>query len=139
MIKSLFNYTNTHNNIYLLFQLQVATAIYFTGLNGDPSLVSDFKCDQFGHSNARCHINGQCHRLLLHLCDGIWSDPKYPLLRDISYSSAWDLYRHLRSYILDRRHHRHLLATCHAQLHRPCWCFLHLRCCLYRGIGLRLP
>ncbi|KAM5569836.1 hypothetical protein ABKV19_017047 [Rosa sericea] len=56
-------------------------------------------------------ISTTCVIIYLCLCHGLWANPKYPLLRDLSDKGAWPLHCHLCPGVLDFRHYRHLHAA----------------------------
>lgn len=105
----------------------------------DPRPVGSRKHSRPGIHGPCSGLHDQCHRLLLHLRDGVRADPEHPLLRDLPHSSPRHLHRHLCHDVLDRRHHRHLLAPRHAQLVRPGRSLLPLRRRLRPRVGVRVP
>lgn len=96
------------------------------------------QCFWPGYCSSRYHINHLCHSVFLLLCYGLWTNPKYPVLRDLPYAGSWPLHCHMCPCILDLWHHCDLHTASDAHFDWPSWCLRHLCCCMRHFLDLRV-
>ncbi|XP_065039335.1 monosaccharide-sensing protein 2-like isoform X2 [Musa acuminata AAA Group] len=117
---------------------QVSSAVYHPHLN---SITGCLGCGQpcgAGQCGSCSALHSQCHCILLLLCHGFWTNPKYPLLGNLPNSGPWCLHSYLCTYILDRRYHSHLHPTCDVEHNWPCWRVCNLLSSLYHSFCVRV-
>ena len=61
----------------------------------------DWKLGEFGHCDACSSLNCMRCGLFLCLCNGLWTNSKHPLLRDVPDHGPWPLHCHMRLGVLD--------------------------------------
>lgn len=94
------------------------------------------KCFRFWRRHSRRGLNYLRRDLLLHVRDGLWADPKHPLLRDLPNEGPRHLHRYLRAGFLDMRCHRHVHAPRDAELDWVSRRVRDLRRCLHRLVDI---
>lgn len=124
---------------FFLLILQDLTSQHNPRPDSNPSHPCSCKSRELWSYRECSHLNRMCRGLLLLLCHGLWAHTQHTLRGDLPHKGSRPLHRHMRPHVLDRRHHRNLLAPRAAQLHRSSRCFRYVCRRLRRIVGFCLP
>ena len=83
-------------------------------------------------------LNNELRGILLHICDGIWSNTQHFLFRNLSCQSPSHLLSYMQPHILDEWYHWYIHPSSNDELSQFYWCIPVLCHRLHFGDGIRV-